>query len=1079
VTESHANLFQDILAGRDNPQLDEQFPFYPLTAPGMGVPGPNFESSAAALDGRDGEAVAPYTVGGKGDTKRIESYGSGIHYLYRRALYDSAFQLPVNVKGQMVSAPVVPGHFMCDDTKDCNGGPRASRVMIIGKQPGHDEVIKKRNFVGPNSVDLDKALNALGVTETDRAEWYVTNLVKWPQIDRQSDAMAQAWVRDCAILLQQELRLVRPDYIMCLGSHASKALLGTWAGVASMVGRVEVLRIPLHERGEDPMYHEAKVMTATHPSAVHRRPEMFDTFKDQLGLFVQMVGGADVGGEETDIDHRVIYKARELSKMVDEIRADPTRWMLAVDGEWHGDYPTEDGAYLRTVQFSSRHGEGITVALRHQGGDSAFKPSIQHGVDLLNKLFLTDGEYKPRIGGHFFRADSPWLIHAGIDIRSTYSIPNELPAANTGGWDTSVMYHAVNEATSYKLEDVATRLTTAPRYDKKLHSWRDAYCRVNGMSSTELDGYGMCPEWVLHPYGCYDADVTRRIAVRCEEELLNHDWHGNNAWQPYWVAHRASPAFLEMEMNGIELDKPRVDELSQLYVHVRDTLLRNLRERINWPEFNPESNKQSVALLFGDEYAFRLDKQTGDHIPIRPADAMTLELSPIKTTGKRSKLWDHVVSRNEQHLYTPSTDKEVLGILGHDHPVAMQLRDLKFVSQALKAVLRPPEVDPATMSSEVDDDGNYVYSKGLASMVHADGAIRTHLSQLKETGRASSYRPPLQNISKRREDDYARILGTFEVDKETGELTPKGDYLDVFTEPLYKHPIRSILKARDGYVLVECDYTGAELAVIAWLANDPVMIDHVRRNSLPASHADHYDIHSQTAVRVFNLDCAPTKKGLKNAGMKGMRVAAKNVNFGIPYGRAAPAIARQCREEGVEISVQDTERIIEYYFNTYKSTVEFLKQCGNRVKNPQWLCTAFGRYRRFVRSDDRSVRGEQERQAQNFPIQGTVADAVSRSLDSLYYNREELGVDYKMLLQIHDAVLFEVPYAQIRRFKEVVLPKCMVDDVPIWPTNLDGTLMAGVSQPYHFGIDTDVQINWGEEITEEQAIERNIDLDLI
>jgi uracil-DNA glycosylase family 4 len=1079
VSTDLAPLFQHIISGNNSDELEAQFPFYPLDAPGMGIPGPNFETAALALESQGGVPKAPYLIAGKGSNRYIESYGPYIHYLYRRALYDNMFQLPVNVKGNMVNATIVPGHLMGDETHNFNGGPRAAKVMVIGKQPGPEDVMYKRNCTGPKMADFFEALDSVGVDEVTRADWYVTNLVKWPQLDRQSDALAQAWVRDCAILLQQELRLVSPDYILCLGSHASKALLGTWAGVNNMTGRVETLRIPTFDRGQQPMYKEAKVMAATHPSAVYSRPEMFSAFKDQLELFANLTKGAQIGSEEQDIDHRVIYKARELDKLVHEIRADPSRWFIAVDGEWHGEYPTDKGAYLRTVQFSSQHGEGITVALRHQGGSPAFKPSIQHGVDLLNKLLLPEGDYRPRVGGHFFRADAPWLIHEGIDIRPSYAMPAELSKANTGGWDTSVMYHATNESTSYKLEDVATRLTTAPRYDKKLQKWREAYCNVNGMSSKDMEGYGMCPEWVLHPYGCYDADVTRRIAVRCEQDLLNKDWFENNSWKPYWVAHRASPAFLEMEMNGIELDRERLDELSRLYVHVRDALLHNLRQRINWPKFNPESNIQSVALLFGDQYAYRTDKHTGEKIPIRPSDAMTLNLTPIKSTGKRSKLWDQVVAKNEQHLYVPSTDKEVLGILGHEHEVAMQLRDLKFVSQALKSVLRPPEIDPETMTGLRDDDGNYVYSKGLASMVSSDGAVRTHISQLKETGRASSYRPPLQNLSKRREDDYARILGIWSRNAETGEEVGVGDYLDVFGQPLYTHPIRSILRAREGHVLVECDYTGAELAVIAWLANDPVMIDHVRRNTLPEDHPDHFDIHSQTAVRVFGLDCAPTKRGLKEAGMKGMRVAAKNVNFGIPYGRAAPAIARQCREEGVEISVEDTERIVDYYFQTYQGTVDFLKECGNRVKNPGWLCTAFGRYRRFVSSDDRAVLGEQKRQAQNFPIQGTVADAVSRALDNLYYNREASGVEYKLILQIHDAVLFEVPYAHLRRFKEEVLPREMVTNVPIWPTYLDGTYRPGVTEPYHFGIDTDVQINWGEDITEAQAIERNIDLDLI
>ena len=1074
------DLFQHIIEDRpEHDELNAQFPFYPLNSPGMHLPGPDFERVARDL-GDD----PPFTKERDGKNWQVTSAGKNLHYLYRRATFDDSFQMSIKVKGRDVSAAFVPGHYMTEDAFDCNGGPRESKVMIIGKHPGHEEVQARRNFTGPTSECLFEALDTLGVDEGERAEWYITNLVKHTQLDRQGDGLPQAWIRNCLPILDEELRLCRPDYILCLGSHASKALLGTHAAVTNMVGRVERLTFPISDPGEEKRYHTAKVMAAVHPAAVYRRPEMFEGFKDQLGLFVQLSHGADVGAAERDIDHTVIYKHRQLRKLVDEIRADPSRWQIAIDAEWHGDYPTEPGAYLRTIQFSTKHGEGVTVALRHQHGHPAFQPSIGHAIEELNRLFKTDLEtgYRPRIGGWFLRADMPWLLYNGIDCRQEFMAPAAAEGAAQGGFAADLQYHAVQESASYKLEDVATRLTTVPRYDKKLHHWRDEWCRVNKKKSGDLEGYGACPEWVLHPYACYDPDATRRIAVECEKQggKLDHDFHGNNSWQPYWVAHRATPGFLEMEMAGLVLDRGRVDKLTQQYMTVKNRLIDDFRMKINWPTFNPESNKQCCALLFGDHYAYRIDNQ-GARIPVRPPGAACLNLTPVKTTGKRSKPWSLILSRGESDQYTPSTDKETLGIVGHDHPLAMQLRDIKFISQVLKLALRPPAVEEDG-THVTDDDGNFVYDRGMASFCHADGRIRTHLSQHKETGRASSYRPPLQNLSKRREDDYSRILGTW--GEENGQRIAEGSYTSIYP-PMYENPIRTIFRAAPGHVLVEVDYTGAELAVIAWLANDPAMIDHVRRNILPESHPDHYDIHSNTAVNAFNLSCSPTKKGLKLANKKGLRVAAKNVNFGIPYGRGAPAIARQCREEGVQVTVDETQRLIDIYFATYSGTVEFLAECRNRVEDPQWLCTAFGRYRRFIRSHDRMVVGEQERQAQNFPIQGTVADAVSRAVDNLYYYRFERSIAYTLLLQIHDAVLFEVPIENLRAFVEgedghpSVIHECMVNRVPIWPTYLDGTRRTEVTEPYNFGIDYDVQVNWGEDITEDQAKELGIPLDLI
>ena len=332
----------------------------------------------------------------------------------------------------------------------------------------------------------------------------------------------------------------------------------------------------------------------------------------------------------------------------------------------------------------------------------------------------------------------------------------------------------------------------------------------------------------------------------------------------------------------------------------------------------------------------------------------------------------------------------------------------------------------------------------------------------------------MQNLSKKREIDFMRILGG-----KGDDGAVEGDYAHILGQPFYLYPTRTILRASPGCVLVESDLQGAELAMLAWMAKDPVMIDHVERGKLPENDPNHYDIHSQMAVDAFNLDCPATKTGLKKSGRKGPRVAAKNVNFGIPYGRQALAISRQCREEGVVISVGNTQKLIDMYFAKYTQTIRFIEECKRRVEDPQWLATMFLRRRRFVRAFDKTVLGDQERQAQNFPIQGGVADAISRMVDELWqYRLEHPEILFRFLLQIHDAILFEVPVACLTRFCREVLPECMVNRVPIWPRRLDGTRV-DATEPYHFGIDMEVQLNWGEDIPEDVARQMGIDLALI
>jgi DNA polymerase I-like protein with 3'-5' exonuclease and polymerase domains len=177
--------------------------------------------------------------------------------------------------------------------------------------------------------------------------------------------------------------------------------------------------------------------------------------------------------------------------------------------------------------------------------------------------------------------------------------------------------------------------------------------------------------------------------------------------------------------------------------------------------------------------------------------------------------------------------------------------------------------------------------------------------------------------------------------------------------------------------------------------------------------------------------------------------------------------------------MEATQQLMDAYFLKYVQTIKFIKECQGRVEDPGWLTTAFLRRRRFISTFDKTVRGEQQRQAQNFPIQGTVADAISRALDELCrYRLQHPEIPFRFLLQIHDAILFEVPIPYLRPFLKDVIPECMVRRVPIWPRRLDGSLIPR-DEPYYFGVDTEVQINWGEDITEEVARQHGIDVDLL
>lgn len=1013
----------------------ELFPMVALDSVGMPPAGADFIAHAVAL----GDDPAVVNI----KNKKKLPVGEKLVHLYRAALYDPSFSMPITLKSGIEVVQFLPGHLMKYGTGDDPiYGPKPARVMIVSKIPGINELNDRSAITGPVMEPLFKALRQCGFSAPDYREWYITHACKFASPTPDTPAVPAAWIKNCAVLLAQEIRLVKPDFILCLGNEATKAVLNTTASVSELAGRATPLKTHDAEGNE----REIKVMSIMHPGYVMRKPEMYEDFCGQLARFKDLIEDRETVAEE--VDHADIYTEETLRETVDAMLADPdpNANIIAVDCEWHGDYPTEETAYLRTIQISNKDKWARTIVLRHQGGAEAFKPNLAAARAQLQRLLKSTSERRVRVGGHFFRADLPWLVDFGVDVRPEYAPAADPEDRTAGGWDTSLMYHAINECAKYGLDVCSMRFTAAPTYWDELNEWRKRYRTERKLKASDMAGYGDCPAHILHPYGAYDADVTRRIMMHFygtngTDGAIARDPHGHDCWLPYWTAHQASLSFLEMEMTGLLVDRTRADELTTLFMNTQDRLLAEIRQELNWPDFNPKSQPQLSVALFGEQFSNRYTNP-----PSVPENAQLLDLRPVKTTGKRPTLWNEMHWRGvNPDTATPSTDKESLGILGHINPTAAKIRDYKFISQVLQSVLRKPSLTDEG-DYEVDDNGNYSYEKGLVGCVHADGKVRTHFFQTKETGRASSSRPPLQNLSSRRENDYSRILGD-----------------------QYQHPVRSILRVPPGYVGIETDLTGAELAVLAWLSQDAEMIEHVRRNLLPESHPDHYDIHSQQAIKTFNInDVEPTKKGLEKAGKKGLRIAAKNVNFGIPYGRGAEALARQCKEEGVSVSSDECQAMIEAYFASYPRTRTFLAECRARSQDPGWIVGPYGRMRRFVPSKDRAIRGEQERQAQNFPIQGGVADAVSIALANFYrYREEHPEIDYRIGLQIHDAIVLIVPIEHAEQVYKEVVPKCMIDDVPFYPRRLDGSkINAG---PYRFGSSREVFVHWGETLSNEDA----------
>lgn len=1077
---------------------------WPLNAPGMPPPGPNFLRAAAML-GDSTEFV-------KGTKTKAAVYepGEKLRELYARALREPGFTLEVQVKPTVYdTVTFVPGHIWGQHAKQWAesltdfsvespkvDGPHPADVFVLGKMPWKDELAEGRNLVGASGEIMVQMIQKLHIKNADK--WYVSNLSKFAPPNEGRDLKA-GWIQDCLPLLHQELRIVRPKYILCLGADASKALLGDKFNVSYMAGRVIPFTFETRVDADDTSPpHTCHVMTVIHPVNVVKDPAQARILESNMGRFANLLATNNLDLEEKGLDHRSCYTLEDALDWIQEAEAElhqqPKKLRLtAWDLEWEGQHPVNAGSYVRTIQCSWADKKAMCFVLHHPGGKVAFrdrdgKPAIKRLVKALNEFVKCS-----RPVGHFLVADLEWAEHLGLRLIDHCPIPLkgskkkgklawELFRDGRGWLDTAYINHAIEETAPLGLEVLTMRYSMAPRYDIDLEDWKTGYVKEQKLKKEGLEGYGNCPDKIIIPYANYDADVTRRIAVNLLP-MLDSDYEGNCCWEPFWESMIIQKAILRIHQNGIMVDRERIDDLTRKFITWRAKKEEEIRDWAQWPEFNVRSTQQVKEFLFGEMLN---GKKTvdGKTVRIRPEGARSLYVTPLLDTSKPPRRWKDLCEKGLQHDASPGTGKLVLGILAQENlnkaDQINMIRDYRFLDQVLKSVLRTPkhEDDDPEKGWIENDEGFLEYDAGLAYSIDDDGRVRTHLYPTAETGRWKSSRPNLQNISKSRDPDYVRLLG--------GHRNEKGQWVGGD----YDKTLRSVLRASDGYAFVEADYKGAELYGMALMAGSKKMQEHCRRALLDEDgydeqgnkvdggkfpHPDYYDIHSNVAVLAFHLKCHPSKHGLKEIGKVHFRTLAKNVIFGIAYGRQAKAIALQAKEQGIDVTPHEAQLVIDAIFAMYPELVPFFEEAKGRAKNERFLCHCFGRFRRFpVTGGDYKLDGEFERQAMNFPIQGMIASAVDRGLAHLVARIEELGLsdDIRILLTIHDAVLVEARYEYVEYAKQLI-QWAFVDMVEIWPTDLAGKTRG--DGPYHLAMDFEVSKHWGEKFSYEEAVKVGLD----
>jgi DNA polymerase I len=215
---------------------------------------------------------------------------------------------------------------------------------------------------------------------------------------------------------------------------------------------------------------------------------------------------------------------------------------------------------------------------------------------------------------------------------------------------------------------------------------------------------------------------------------------------------------------------------------------------------------------------------------------------------------------------------------------------------------------------------------------------------------------------------------------------------------------KAFIPRDDGHVLVSADYSQIELRIVAALSGDGVMCEAFRQGK---------DVHTATAAKVYGVE--------EEAVTKEMRRKAKSVNFGIIYGQGAFGLA-----ENLGISRTEAKTIIDNYKKEFEGVTRYMDDMINFARERGYVQTVLGRKRwlRDINSNNFTVRGYAERNAINSPIQGTAADMIKLAMVKVHRSIKEKGFRSKMILQVHDELVFDAVQEEVEELKPVVL-ECM------------------------------------------------------
>ncbi|OZM57945.1 DNA polymerase I [Lottiidibacillus patelloidae] len=415
--------------------------------------------------------------------------------------------------------------------------------------------------------------------------------------------------------------------------------------------------------------------------------------------------------------------------------------------------------------------------------------------------------------------------------------------------------------------------------------------------------------------------------------------------------------------------KQKVPETDHLADHVarKAFAIRLLKEKLE------EKMKESDLVKLYEELEFPLSKilaemeYTGIKVDVSRLQEMGKDLSErIKNLENEI----HEIAGTEFNINSPKQLGEVLFEKLELPPVKKTKTGYSTSADVLEKLSNKHPIIEKILLFRQLGKLNSTYIEGLLKVVNENtGKVNTRFNQaLTQTGRLSSIDPNLQNIPIRLEEGR-KIRQAFTAEKE-------------------------------GWLIFAADYSQVELRVLAHIADDAKLVEAFREG---------LDIHTKTAMDVFNVS--------EEEVTSEMRRSAKAVNFGIVYG-----ISDYGLSQSLNITRKEAASFIEKYFESFPGVKQYMADIVQQAKQEGYVTTLFNRRRYLpeITSRNFNLRSFAERTAMNTPIQGSAADIIKVAMVKMAKRLKDEKLQTKMLLQVHDELIFEAPEDEIEKLKEIV-----------------------------------------------------------